>query len=140
MTNAGAIDPGSAVVELARRAAGAVHFVLILTGSLVFMQSFHTLNFFHQQGQWASLRDMARTCWQSYLLILKFFMAPFFEARFLDTWLTSQDHVAFPVLHSLLGFQRDAAAVYSISNADLCPLRSCPPCVAGRGGAGPRRV
>lgn len=90
MTNAGAIDPGSAVVELARRAAGAVHFVLILTGSLVFMQSFHTLNFFHQQGQWASLRDMARTCWQSYLLILKFFMAPFFEARFLDTWLTSQ--------------------------------------------------
>mmetsp|Transcript_48628 Transcript_48628/g.114141 ORF Transcript_48628/g.114141 Transcript_48628/m.114141 type:complete len:341 (+) Transcript_48628:29-1051(+) len=94
MTNAGAIDPvahtGSALVELARRAAGAVHFVLILTGSLVLIQSFHTLNFFHEQGQWASLRDMARTCWQSYLLVLKFFMAPFFEARFLDGWLTSQ--------------------------------------------------
>eukprot|EP00439_Symbiodinium_sp_Y106_P038254 s2080_g4.t1 len=73
-----------------RRAAGAVHFVLILTGSLVLIQSFHTLNFFHEQGQWASLRDMARTCWQSYLLVLKFFMAPFFEARFLDGWLTSQ--------------------------------------------------
>ncbi|CAE7242055.1 unnamed protein product [Symbiodinium natans] len=81
---------GHAFVEIGRRTASAVHFVLILTGSLVLIQSFHTLTFFHQQGQWASLRDMARTSWQSYLLVLKFFLAPFLEAGFLDAWLPSQ--------------------------------------------------
>ena len=73
-----------------------------------------------------------------------------------------QDHVAFPVLYSILGprgqhssfdcipssgrsaslfcfcwsfcprFQRNAAAVYSVPNADICPLCSCPPRVSGR--------
>ncbi|CAE7776994.1 unnamed protein product [Symbiodinium necroappetens] len=86
------------------------------------MQSFHTLNFFHQQGQWASLRDMARTCWQSYLLILKFFMAPFFEARFLDTWLTSQvDFDTWAVFVPGTGKLKISSFTYQV-----CPLHSIP--------------
>ncbi|CAE7396548.1 unnamed protein product [Symbiodinium pilosum] len=33
---------------------------------------------------------MARSSWQSYLLVLKFFCAPFLEAGFLDAWLPTQ--------------------------------------------------